>query len=59
MPHTHTGESHLELELESSELVFRGYTGEELQPAVLKGDLILNLSEATNLKEIQLIFTGT
>ncbi|ORY89683.1 hypothetical protein BCR35DRAFT_300097 [Leucosporidium creatinivorum] len=61
MPHTmgDSSSSHLDIQLESSELVLRGFTGEELEPAVLKGELVLNLSEATNLKEIQLIFTGT
>ncbi|KAL8292022.1 hypothetical protein RQP46_001488 [Phenoliferia psychrophenolica] len=49
----------LEIELESSDLVLRGFTGEELEPAVLNGELILNLAEATNLKEIQLTFNGT
>lgn len=53
------GSAHLDIQLESSDLVLRGFTGEELDPAVLKGDLVLNLTEATNLKEIQLIFTGT
>jgi hypothetical protein len=48
----------LEIHLESGELVLRGITGEELEPAVLNGELILNLAESTNLKEIQLVFTG-
>ncbi|KAK4703989.1 arrestin-related trafficking adapter 4/5/7, partial [Phenoliferia sp. Uapishka_3] len=57
MPHSHL--EPLEIQLESSDLVLRGFTGEELEPAVLNGELILNLTEPTNLKEIQLTFTGT
>ena len=53
MPQGHHGPDPLELNLESSELVFRGFTGEELDPAVLKGEVVLNLAEPTNLKEIQ------
>ena len=45
----------LEIELESSDLVLRGFTGEELEPAVLNGELILNLAEPTNFKEIQCV----
>jgi len=52
MPQPHSLEP-LEIQLESSELVFRGFTGEELEPAVLKGEVVLNLAEPTNLKEIQ------
>lgn len=51
MPHTPV--EPLEIHLESNELVFRGFTGEELDPAILKGEVILNLTEPTNLKEIQ------
>lgn len=53
MPHTQSTQEPLEIQLESSELVFRGFNGEELDPAVLKGELVLNLSEPTNFKEIQ------
>lgn len=45
----------LEIQLESSDLVLRGFTGEELEPAVLNGELIVNLAEPTNLKEIQCV----
>src|SRR5690349_15637711 len=68
----------LTIELESSDLVLRGFTGtsyrwlraragltrpralagEELEPAVLKGELVLNLAEATSLKEIQCVTRG-
>lgn len=51
--------NHLDIQLESSDLVLRGFTGEEFEPAIMKGELVLNLNESTNLKEIQLIFTGT
>lgn len=49
----------LEIHLESDALVLRGFTGDEFEPAVLKGELILNLDSPTQLKELQLIFTGT
>lgn len=48
----------LEIHLESSDLVFRGFTGEELEPATLKGELIINLSEATSLKELQCVISS-
>ncbi|SGY13409.1 BQ5605_C010g05854 [Microbotryum silenes-dioicae] len=68
MPHSSSsslshGHSHhvepLEIHLESSELVLRGLTGEDLEPAVLNGELVLNLHDTTTLKEISLNFTGT
>lgn len=57
--HQHHGSNHLDIVLESPDLVLRGFTGEEFDAAVMKGELVLNLNESTNLKEIQLIFTGT
>ncbi|GAA5912670.1 hypothetical protein JCM8208_007723 [Rhodotorula glutinis] len=56
-----TGHHHhepLEIHLESNDLVLRGFTGDEFEPAVLNGELILNLSHATDLKEVSLVFTG-
>lgn len=45
----------LEILLASGEdgLVLRGLTGEESESAVLNGEVVLNLSEATNLREIE------
>lgn len=50
-----SGHEPLEITLESGDngLVLRGLTGEESDPAVLNGELVLDLAEATNLKEIQ------
>ncbi|BGP17069.1 hypothetical protein JCM10213_000293 [Rhodosporidiobolus nylandii] len=50
----------LEIQLESNELVFRGFTGDEASwtPAVCNGSVILNLAHPTDLKEVSLIFTG-
>jgi len=50
-----TGHHHhepLEIQLESNDLVLRGFTGDEFEPATLNGELILNLSHATDLKEV-------
>jgi hypothetical protein len=61
MPHSgsHSHSSHhvepLEIHLESTDLVLRGFTGEELDPAVLNGELVVNLLEATNLREISYV----
>ena len=53
-PRPNAGIEPLEIHLASSgDLVLRGLTGEELEPAVLVGELIVNLVEPTNLKEIQ------
>lgn len=51
----HTPIENIEIILESGEegLVLRGLTGEESEPAVLNGEVVLNLSEATNIKEIE------
>jgi len=42
----------LEIHLESNDLVLRGFTGDEFEPATLNGELILNLAHATDLKEV-------
>ncbi|KAK4054144.1 hypothetical protein OIV83_001169 [Microbotryomycetes sp. JL201] len=51
--------SHLDIDLESADLVLRGLTGEELDPAVLRGQVVLSLTENTTLKEVQLAFSGS
>ncbi|GAA6021801.1 hypothetical protein JCM10207_002066 [Rhodosporidiobolus poonsookiae] len=50
----------LEIQLESNELVFRGFTGDEASwtPAVCNGSVVLNLAHSTDLKEVSLVFTG-
>ncbi|GAA6007627.1 uncharacterized protein JCM10292_002831 [Rhodotorula paludigena] len=48
----------LEIHLESNDLVLRGFTGDEYEPATLNGELVLNLVHATDLKEVALVFTG-
>lgn len=51
---TNGGVEPLEIVLANGgDLVLRGFTGDELEPAVLVGEVILNLSESTNLKELQ------
>lgn len=53
-----TGHHHhepLEIQLESNDLVLRGFTGDEFEPATLNGELILNLSHATDLKEVSCV----
>ncbi|GAA6005515.1 hypothetical protein JCM11491_003669 [Sporobolomyces phaffii] len=55
----HHGPDPLEIALESSDLVLRGFTGDEFEPAVLNGEVILNLTHPTDLKEVSLVFTGT
>jgi hypothetical protein len=51
---TNGGVEPLEIQLESAgDLVLRGFSGEELEPAVLKGELFVNLSEPTTLKDVQ------
>lgn len=43
----------LEIRLtEGSALVLRGLTGEEAEPAVLKGEVVLNLEKETIIREI-------
>ncbi|BGO92265.1 hypothetical protein NBRC10512_001189 [Rhodotorula toruloides] len=54
----HAGSEPLEIHLESNDLVLRGFTGDEFEPAVLNGELILNLVHPTDLKEVSLVFTG-
>jgi hypothetical protein len=48
----HHGPDPLEIALESSDLVLRGFTGDEFDPAVLNGEVILNLTHPTDLKEV-------
>ncbi|GAA5948720.1 hypothetical protein JCM3765_004984 [Sporobolomyces pararoseus] len=55
----HHGPDPLEIALESSDLVLRGFTGDEFDPAVLNGEVILNLTHPTDLREVSLVFTGT
>ncbi|GAA6064597.1 hypothetical protein JCM10212_000508 [Sporobolomyces blumeae] len=55
----HHGPDPLEIALESSDLVLRGFTGDEFDPAVLNGEVVLNLTHATDLREVSLVFTGT
>ncbi|KAM0749136.1 hypothetical protein T439DRAFT_358253 [Meredithblackwellia eburnea MCA 4105] len=55
----HSGVEPLEINLQSSDLVLRGLTGEEAEPALLNGELILNLFEPTQVKDITLAFNGT
>lgn len=51
---TNGGVEPLEIQLDSAgDLVLRGFSGEELEPAVLKGELFVNLTEATTLKDVQ------
>lgn len=45
----------LEIKLAASDLVFRGFTGEEFEPAVLKGEVILNLGESSSFKELSCV----
>ncbi|KAG8697114.1 hypothetical protein FRC11_000253 [Ceratobasidium sp. 423] len=47
----------LEIILPSDELVFRG-VGQDVESALLSGHLVLNLTEATNIREITLQLTG-
>ncbi|GAA5831217.1 hypothetical protein JCM5353_007384 [Sporobolomyces roseus] len=56
---SHHGPDPLEIALESSDLVLRGFTGDEFDPAVLNGEVILNLTHSTDLREVSLVFTGT
>lgn len=49
MPH---GPEPLEIHLESPDIVLRGFTGDEFEPAVLNGQLVLNLAHPTDLKEV-------
>ncbi|GAA5972647.1 hypothetical protein JCM8115_006459 [Rhodotorula mucilaginosa] len=56
MPH---GPEPLEIHLESPDIVLRGFTGDEFEPATLNGQVVLNLVQPTDLKEVSLVFTGT
>jgi hypothetical protein len=47
----------LEIVLPSDEVIFRG-VGQDVESALLSGHLILNLTEATNIREITLQFSG-
>jgi len=49
---SHHGPDPLEIALESSDLVLRGFTGDEFDPAVLNGEVILNLTHSTDLREV-------
>lgn len=42
----------LEIQLVSSDLVFRGFTGEELAGAMLCGEVVVNCPEPTAIKEL-------
>ncbi|GAA5992336.1 hypothetical protein JCM10908_000433 [Rhodotorula pacifica] len=55
MPH---GPEPLEIHLESPDIVLRGFTGDEFEPATLNGQVVLNLAQPTDLKEVSLVFTG-
>ncbi|KAG8970349.1 hypothetical protein FRC03_009622 [Tulasnella sp. 419] len=48
---------HLEIALASDNLVLRG-VGQNFEPAVLSGNVVLNLPEATNIRQINLSFYG-
>ncbi|CAE7077124.1 unnamed protein product [Rhizoctonia solani] len=47
----------LEIVLPNEEIVFRG-VGQDVESALLSGHLVLNLTEATNIREITLQLTG-
>ncbi|KAH7339823.1 hypothetical protein B0J17DRAFT_716820 [Rhizoctonia solani] len=47
----------LEIILPSDEIIFRG-VGQDVESALLSGHLVLNLTEATNIREITLQLTG-
>lgn len=49
MPH---GPEPLEIHLESPDIVLRGFTGDEFEPATLNGQVVLNLVQPTDLKEV-------
>lgn len=52
-----TSHLHVEIVLQSDTIVMRG-VGQDVEPAMLSGSVILNLEEATNIREIALNFTG-
>lgn len=47
----------VEIVLDSDKLVLRGQGG-DMNPAYLSGHIVLNLPEATNIKEITMQLTG-
>lgn len=52
-----TTTEHLDIVLPSDTVVMRG-VGQNVEPALLSGTVLLTLSEATNIREIVLNFTG-
>ena len=53
---THPTIEPLEIRLtEGSSIVLRGLTGEEAEPAVLKGEVVLNLEKEIILREISCV----
>lgn len=61
MPHASNGTTThepVEILVESQEIVLRALGAEEPEPAVLSGELVLNLADATNIKDVELVFSG-
>ncbi|CAE6424911.1 unnamed protein product [Rhizoctonia solani] len=56
-PSTSHSPAPLEIVLPSDEVTFRG-VGQDVESALLSGHLVLNLTEATNIREITLQLTG-
>ncbi|KAG8888253.1 hypothetical protein FRB98_008087 [Tulasnella sp. 332] len=52
-----TSHEHIEIQLPNDTVVLRG-VGQEVEPVVLSGNVVVNLEEATNIREIALNFTG-
>ncbi|KAG9033480.1 hypothetical protein FRB95_014759 [Tulasnella sp. JGI-2019a] len=52
-----TSHLHVEIQLPSDTIVLRG-VGQEVEPVLLSGNVVVNLEEATNIREIALNFTG-
>ncbi|KIO28497.1 hypothetical protein M407DRAFT_181294 [Tulasnella calospora MUT 4182] len=52
-----TSPEHVEIVIPSDNIILRG-VGQDVEPTLFAGQIVLRLSEATNIKEIQLNFSG-
>lgn len=52
-----TSSEHVEIVIPGDNIILRG-VGQDVEPTLFSGQVVLRLSEATNIKEINLNFSG-
>lgn len=55
--HGHSYAPQLDIQLEQDEIVLRG-AGSDYEPALMRGNLVLNLTESTNIKALDMKLEG-